>query len=114
MSAFDVADALARLMNNKKLYQKLLDKFVKGYSDFGAQIAQVIAGGDMKAGVELAHTMKGLAGNLGAKDLQEASRAIEMKFREDDASADFSELKEKFDSELKRVLDEIAAGVDLG
>lgn len=113
-SAFDVADALGRLMNNKKLYEKLLGKFVAGYSDFAGQVQAAIDGRDLENGVHLAHTMKGLAGNLGATDLQEASRALEMKFREGDAGADFAPLFEKFTSELSRALDEAKAGVDMG
>lgn len=114
MSAFNVADALARLMNNKKLYQKLLDKFVAGYSDYDEKIKAVIEAKDMPEGVQLAHTMKGLAGNLGAAELQEASRVLEMLFRAEDASADFDTPFEKFKAELKTVLAEIAAGVDMG
>lgn len=113
MSVFNVADALARLMNNKKLYQKLLDKFIKGYSDYADKVRAVIDAKDMQEGIQLAHTMKGLAGNLGAVDLQDASKALEMKFREDDPNADFSELFGKFETELKKVLDEIAAGVEM-
>lgn len=113
-SAFNVADAMSRLMNNKKLYEKLLTKFTAGYSDYDAQIAKVIEAKDLAEGVQLAHTMKGLAGNLGAESLQAASRELEMKFREGDASADFGPLFDTFKAELRRVLDEIAAGVDMG
>lgn len=113
-SAFDVADALARLMNNKKLYQKLLDKFIAGYSDYASKIRAVIDAKDLPEGVQLAHTMKGLAGNLGATALQDASRDLEMKFRENDPSADFEDLFSTFETELTRALDEIKAGIDLG
>lgn len=111
MSAFNTADALARLMDNKKLYQKLLDKFAAGYTNYDAQIDQALADGKMDEGVHLAHTMKGLAGNLGAVDLQEASRELEMLFRGGDAGADFAPLVEKFKAELNRALDEIKAGL---
>lgn len=114
MSVFNVADALARLMNNKKLYQKLLDKFVAGYSDYDAKVKQVIDSHDMAEGVQLAHTMKGLAGNLGATSLQDVSKELEMLFRAGDAGADFETPFAKFSEELRKALDEIKAGVDMG
>lgn len=113
-SAFNVAAAMSRLMNNKKLYEKLLTKFTNGYSDYDLQVAKAIDEKNLEEGVHLAHTMKGLAGNLGAEDLQAASRELEMKFREGDASFDFGPMFDKFKAELRRVLDEIAAGVDMG
>jgi two-component system sensor histidine kinase/response regulator len=113
-SAFNVPDALGRLMNNKNLYKKLLDKFRAGYGDFGDKIVAAFGGGNFEDAVHLSHTMKGLAGNLGATALQEASLALEQIAKGGTKTPELDGAIEKFSTELKRALDEVASGVDMG
>lgn len=110
-SAFNVADAMGRLMNNKNLYKKLLDKFLAGYKDYEKKVEEAIATGNMEEGSHLAHTMKGLAGNLGAEDLQEASKNLEQLFKAGAPSADFTPQLQAFTEELNRALSEVESGV---
>lgn len=113
-SAFNVPDALGRLMNNKNLYKKLLDKFGAGYSDYEGKVLSAFGEGNFEEAVQLSHTMKGLAGNLGATDLQEASLALEMIAKGGAKTPEMDGALEKFSLELKRALKEVADGVDLG
>ena len=114
-SAFNVQDALGRLMNNKNLYKKLLDKFGAGYSDYDAKIAEAFGAGNMEDAMHLSHTMKGLAGNLGAEDLQEASLTLEMIAKGGpDRLGELDGAVGKFTVELRRALKEVADGVDMG
>jgi HPt (histidine-containing phosphotransfer) domain-containing protein len=113
-SAFNVPDALGRLMNNKNLYKKLLDKFGAGYGDYGEKVRSAFGGGNFEEAVHLSHTMKGLAGNLGASFLQEASLILETIAKGGTATADLDDALDKFSSELGRALKEVAEGVDLG
>jgi HPt (histidine-containing phosphotransfer) domain-containing protein len=113
-SAFNVADALGRLMNNKNLYKKLLDKFAAGYSDYEGKVLDAFNGGNFEEAVQLSHTMKGLAGNLGATALQEASLALELIAKSGAKTDDLEEKLAKFSGELKRALQEVADGVNLG
>jgi two-component system sensor histidine kinase/response regulator len=114
-SAFNVPDALGRLMNNKNLYKKLLDKFGAGYSDYDAKIAGAFGAGNLDEAMHLSHTMKGLAGNLGAENLQEASLTLEMIAKSgQDRLRELDGAVEKFTVELKRALKEVADGVDMG
>ena len=113
-SAFNVPDALGRLMNNKKLYQKLLDKFGAGYADYEDKVVAAFDADNFEEAIHLSHTMKGLAGNLGAASLQEASLALEQIAKGGAKTPEFSGALEKFQKELRRVLKEVADGVDLG
>ncbi|MDR3280212.1 MAG: Hpt domain-containing protein [Synergistaceae bacterium] len=112
--AFNVPDALGRLMNNKNLYKKLLDKFGAGYADYEEKVVAAFGGSNFEDAVHLSHTMKGLAGNLGATALQEASLALEIIAKGGAKTAELDGALEKFSVELKRALKEIAEGVDLG
>ena len=113
-SAFNVADALGRLMNNKNLYQRLLDKFAAGYGDFEGKVMSAFSAGNFEEAIQLSHTMKGLAGNLGATDLQEASLALEHIAKSGNKAPELDAALEKFSFELKRALKEVEDGVDMG
>jgi HPt (histidine-containing phosphotransfer) domain-containing protein len=113
-SAFNVKDAMGRLMNNKKLYEKLLKRFEAEYGDFYDKLRAAVDKGDIEGAIHLAHTMKGLAGNLGADSLNEASKDVEMICKSGGAAVDLQPAMEKFSSELDRALKEVQDGVDMG
>jgi HPt (histidine-containing phosphotransfer) domain-containing protein len=112
--AFNVTDALRRLVNNKNLYKKLLNQFAAEYANFGEKLTKAVEEKNMDEGTHLAHTMKGLAGNLGADALQEASKNLEALFKAGVASADFGPALAAFVAEMNRAVDEARAGVDMG
>ncbi|MGQ0711935.1 MAG: response regulator [Rhodoferax sp.] len=77
IAGLDTAQGLRRVMGKQSLYQDLLRKFVQGQSDATAAARAALAAGDAVQAQRLAHTLKGLAGNIGAADLQEAAGALE-------------------------------------
>jgi len=113
-SAFNVPDALGRLMNNKNLYKRLLDKFAAGYVGFEEKISTAFNENNFEDAVHLTHTMKGLAGNLGAEALLGASLALEQIAKGGSRTPELDGALEKFTFELKRALNEVADGVDMG
>jgi len=113
-SAFNVPDALGRLMNNKNLYTKLLAKFAAGYGGFEEKVSAAFNEGNFEDAIHLSHTMKGLAGNLGAETLQEASLALEHIAKGGNKTPELDGALEKFTFELNRALKEAADGVDMG
>ncbi|MDR1137634.1 MAG: Hpt domain-containing protein [Synergistaceae bacterium] len=112
-SAFDVPDALGRLMNNKNLYKKLLDKFGAGYAGYEEKVSAAFGGENFDEAVHLSHTMKGLAGNLGATALQEASLALEVIAKGGNKTPELDAALEKFTYEFRRAMDEVKSGVDM-
>ncbi|MGW8392967.1 response regulator [Pseudoduganella sp. HUAS MS19] len=73
----DVRAGLATSMGDENLYRRLLVKFRDGQQDFAAMFVQALLGGDATAPERLAHTLKGVAGNIGARSVQEAAQALE-------------------------------------
>ncbi|MCL2809175.1 MAG: Hpt domain-containing protein [Treponema sp.] len=63
----DVDEGTKRVMNNSKLYAKLLSKF-KDDQSFN-QINSALADGDMTKAKDCTHTLKGLAANLSLLEL---------------------------------------------
>ncbi len=73
---------LRRSGNKPALYQSLLAKFMQGQGSAPAEIRQALSAGDAQAARMLAHTLKGVAGNLGAVQVQEAAEALEQALRQ--------------------------------
>src|SRR5438046_2205311 len=63
----DAQDGLQRVAGNQKLYLKLLRQFVDQQGKAPGQIASALTRGDAALAERLAHTLKGVAGNIGAK-----------------------------------------------
>ena len=58
-------------------YQRMLRKFADSERDFGLGIGAALAQSDLPLATRMAHTLKGLAGNLGARELQQAADRLE-------------------------------------
>ena len=82
VEGLDPKDGLARVGGNRKLYLKLLRQFVVQQADAAVQIAAQLKAGDHATAERLAHTVKGVAGNLGAKPVQLAAAELEKAIRE--------------------------------
>ena len=80
----DAADGLYRVAGNRKLYRNLLKQFCDEQATAGAQIADAMAVGDRFRAERLAHTLKGVAGNVGIARVQAAAAKIERAIREND------------------------------
>jgi PAS domain S-box-containing protein len=74
---FDLAEGLQRLMGNRALYHKLLSNFAIQYSGAAADLRSALNAGNFEHAHGLVHAIKGVAGNLAAKDLQTQSVALE-------------------------------------
>jgi len=75
----DFADGVKRVVNNTKLYVKLLAKFKSENKLDGLEAA--IAAGDMEKARNAAHTIKGVAANLSLMELYKQSLALETQIK---------------------------------
>jgi HPt (histidine-containing phosphotransfer) domain-containing protein len=80
----DVAGGIKRVAGNKKLYRDLLTQFAEKQGDAGSQITEALKNNDAKLAERLAHTVKGVAGNLGISKVQTSAAGIEKAVREND------------------------------
>jgi len=75
----DFADGVKRVVNNTKLYVKLLAKFRSENKLDNLEAA--IAAGDMEKARNEAHTIKGVAANLSLTELYKQSLALETQIK---------------------------------
>ncbi|MCK6605041.1 MAG: PAS domain S-box protein [Ignavibacteriaceae bacterium] len=98
-------DGLARVSGNKKLYLKLLSKFAMTSETADEEIQEAIAEGNQELAVRLAHTVKGVAGNLGAVQLFEAAKKLEENLKNDINPE--QKIFGKFRNNLRNVISEL-------
>ncbi|MBF0178585.1 MAG: response regulator [Magnetococcales bacterium] len=99
--------ALNRLGGNAGLLLDLLIRFRKDYIDRLPEIRRLLAGeGEEKELLALAHTIKGVAGNLAAEELRVAAVDLEAVLRNPDATAS-AEPGERFERALTDLMEAI-------
>ncbi|MBI5248638.1 MAG: response regulator [Desulfomonile tiedjei] len=105
LPGISIASGLGRVGGNKQLYAKLLCKFKDGQEKAVEQIRAALQSGDVETAVRLAHTVKGVSGNLGGDSLYRAAAELEKAIKEGQESLD-PPMRE-FGSQLKVVMDGI-------
>ncbi len=78
----DVALGLKRMRGKRTLYLDLLRKFGEGQRNAAEDIRRSLDGGDAATAERIAHTLKGIAGNVGATLLQGEAATVEHGIRE--------------------------------
>jgi HPt (histidine-containing phosphotransfer) domain-containing protein len=103
LPGIDVEAALIRVGGNRKLYKKLLIKFRDDYSNSFDEIQRAIENNNLKDAERYAHTVKGVAGNIGINKLQKIAGDLEAGIRKQETDRYDSMLKE-FSRELSKAL----------
>ena len=91
-------------MNNEKLYKRMLLKFREGQRDFGTLFTQARSDSDTSAAERCAHTLRGTAGNIGARRVQEAAQLLEKACKSRAENMEVESLLQATLSELRLVL----------
>jgi len=73
----DISAGLARMRGNKKLYKTLLFKLRNNYASYHREIRAALDEGNPRQARILAHSIKGVAGSLGAERLQKSAALLE-------------------------------------
>jgi len=103
LDGVDVKAGLGGVNNDWKLYTKLLFNFHHRHQGIEEKIQTALEQGDPRAAQRLVHTIKGLAGTVGAKKLSEISARLESAIKDDDHDR-LPNLLDRFTKEIVRVM----------
>ena len=78
----DIDRGLQLVQNSTRLYQRIFDRFVTSQRNVVEQITKALANNKRDDAVRMAHTLKGLAGNLSSTKLAELARQLEQHLSE--------------------------------
>jgi two-component system sensor histidine kinase/response regulator len=81
IAGLDAADGLRRAGGDSGLYASLLRMFVEGHAGAADEIEASLRRGDDAVAERVAHSIKGVAGNIGAKAVQSAAGEVEKTIR---------------------------------
>jgi signal transduction histidine kinase/CheY-like chemotaxis protein/HAMP domain-containing protein len=111
IDGLDTRDGLTRVAGNRKLYLKLLRQFVEQQGPAVAEISAALAKGEAAVAERLAHTLKGVAGNIGAKQVQSAAGALEKLIREKGEKAPLESAKQQASAALEPIVSQLRAAL---
>ncbi len=112
MRGFDILGALSRVTGNKKLYRNLLGKFVAGQENAPIQIQEALRQGDNALAERMAHTIKGVAGNIGATGVQGVAANLERAIRQGEPTDRVQEMLRDLSVALGEAIAEIRRALD--
>jgi two-component system, sensor histidine kinase and response regulator len=112
VSGLDVELGLRRVMGKVDLYRSLLRKFVDSHGGFADDMAQAMARDDWATAERLAHTLKGVAGTVGATALQEQAQSLEAVIKAVASTDIIEEALAQVVSHLRLLIEGIQASLD--
>jgi two-component system sensor histidine kinase/response regulator len=111
VEGLDTKDGLTRVGGNRKLYMKLLRQFVAQQANTDDLVGEALAANDSLTAERLAHTVKGVAGNLGARELQQAAATLEKAISSKSPNNTIQEARTKFRSLLTEFVSRVRAAL---
>ncbi len=105
ISGLNTSEGLRRVIGKRSLYLSMLRRFVAGQSHFADQFNQAIKASDFHLAERLAHTLKGVAGNIGAEVIEEAAAALETGIRNEASRSEVELLLNALRRPLKSLID---------
>jgi two-component system sensor histidine kinase/response regulator len=92
----DTGLGLKRVMGKKAFYLDMLRKYIDNQGEAPVQIRQSLDAGDFATAERLAHTAKGVSGNIGATQVQALAATLEKAIREKMPREEIGEALEAF------------------
>jgi signal transduction histidine kinase/DNA-binding response OmpR family regulator/HPt (histidine-containing phosphotransfer) domain-containing protein len=77
LTGVNVDESVRRIGGKVKVYYMLLDKFRSTERNVVSRVRDALEMDDLKTAIRVVHTLKGIAGTLGAHDLQDQAEALE-------------------------------------
>lgn len=104
----DIEDGLKRLRGNAKRYNNILSKFTQSNKNYIEDFKKLQKAEDQAETVRATHSLKGVAGNIGAGSLQIAAEKLELALKEDKIKQSaVNKIIKSVETELKKVFDAI-------
>ncbi|MDQ1300085.1 MAG: two-component system, sensor histidine kinase and response regulator, partial [Chloroflexota bacterium] len=108
----DVELGLKRVLGKRGLYRDLLKMYVAGQSEAPRAIRRVLETGDWLTAERLAHTLKGVSGNIGASEIQLRAAEVERACGAQIAMAEIAPLLDQVELPLSAMCEALAGFLD--
>ncbi|SHN54873.1 Hpt domain-containing protein [Desulfovibrio litoralis] len=106
MSTLNIDAALKSLGGNKKLLNKVMIKFIDGYEQADKVLLEHLTKGEIAEAERYTHTLKGLAGTIGADDFREQLTTLEAALHAGQSIDDSVTMAKNISPILKQVIED--------
>jgi two-component system sensor histidine kinase/response regulator len=107
----DVADGLRRLLGRREAYVGLLRRFAGSQAHAFAEIRAALADGRRADAERAAHTLKGVAGSIGARQLHRKTAEVDAALRRDATSIELDALMGPAEQSLQALVAALVAAL---
>ncbi|MBF0103569.1 MAG: response regulator [Desulfobacterales bacterium] len=107
LPGIDIQAGLQRINRNKQLYKQLLFEFATTYANLAEEIRTQINQNNFTSAHQIAHTVKGVAGNLAIDSVQFAACELEIATKEHQPGNNYAQLLSNLEDALKPVMKSI-------
>ncbi|WP_411879648.1 adenylate/guanylate cyclase domain-containing protein [Polaromonas sp. YR568] len=111
IAGLDVALGLSRAMDMKGFYLSMLRRFMNGRTDAPARIREALQAGDLKEAELLAHSLRGVAAQIGATQLPLDADALEQALHANAPRARIDELLLRMEASLAELMTALRSGL---
>ena len=115
IEGLDLAAGIARVGGNRKTYLRILEKFRANHAQAATEIRRALEANDPELAERLAHTIKGVAGNIGADKVFACAKELDLllkNYPSDGADADTSAKVESMLDQLEKTTGEVIDALD--
>ncbi|HWR41285.1 MAG TPA: response regulator [Patescibacteria group bacterium] len=111
ISGLDSGAGLKRFLNKRDFYEKILREFISVQADTLADIRRQLENGDYKTAERLAHTLKGIAGTIGATGIQQKAGQLEKAIGQGASLTDMEEMLVSATAAVDHLVQQLAAAL---
>ncbi len=111
VDGLNVQEGLHRVLGKQDLYLSILRKFTTNQKDTPRKLQAALKAGNLETAARLAHTLKGVAGSIGAEPLQKAAALLEQHVNEQAAQETLASDAEETMDLLTRLIDGLEAAL---
>jgi PAS domain S-box-containing protein len=104
----DLEDGLNRVAHNEDLYKSLLIQFSSHKANVIEEMETAVKQKDMTKAAQLLHSLKGVAGNIGAKEIANKATQIEKKLQNNNLDSEYETLVESAKQSMNILISGIA------
>jgi two-component system sensor histidine kinase/response regulator len=112
ISGIDREGGLKRVAGNKELYMDLLRRYVGGQHNSAERIREALKNKDVALAERIAHTAKGVSGNIGAAEVQAVAGELEESIGKGDTESRTEEILERFSRALETTIARIRSALE--
>ncbi len=111
IQGINLIEARTMMRGNDVILRRLLGAFHAKYMDQAAEIAALLADGDLETAARTAHTLKGVSGNIRAERVYQASKALDDQLRSGPGTPEVDACLAELSSALDEVRDSLAVAL---